>query len=168
MTSHRPTAPWPAKMTAAPQHAVHLPYLPPSLSGHNSLLILNSLVPTPSDPHVTKRPGRVTDDTIVVQVSDTKRKIDSLHRPSDDLSPASALGSSTGSNNLDLIDERLKGAARERKSLQNSYQSQQTLISEMRAELREVNKRWKTETPKRPPNPNPPDVIHTGSQWGQP
>ena len=66
MTSHRPTAPWPAKMTAAPQPAVHLPKLPPSLSGNNSLLTPNSLVPTPSDPHVTKQPGRVTDDTIVL------------------------------------------------------------------------------------------------------
>ena len=162
MTSHRPTAPWPAKMTDAPQPTNHLPKLPP---GNNSLLTPNSLVPdAPSDPHVTKRPGRVTDDTLVAQASNTKRKMSSLNGPSENLSSDSALSSTSRSTDIDIIEQRLDAAARERRALRDSYKSQQALLRTMKEQLQEVNRRWKTETSESPPNPNPPGVIHTGSQ----
>ena len=151
-------------MTAAPQLTDYLPKLSLSLSGSNSLLTPASLVPTPNDTHVTKRPGRVTDDTIVVQASDTTQEISSLHGPPDDISSAYALSNSTESNAFEQFETHLEGARKERSKLRRSYQMQQALIEDMRAELKEVNERWEAEKPKRPPSLNPPDVIHTGSQ----
>ena len=133
MTSHRPTAPWPAKMSAAPQPADHLPKLP---SGNNSLLTPNSLVPdAPNDPHVTKRPGRVTDDTLVAQASDTKREMSNLNGPSDDLSSDSALSSTSRSTDIDIIEQRLDAAARELRALRDSYKYQQALLRTMKEQL---------------------------------
>ena len=136
MTSHQPTAPWPAKVTDAPQPTIHLPKLPSSLSGNSSLLTPNSLGTTPSDPHVTKRPGRVTDNTIIAPEIDTKQMMSDLNDPSDDHNSASALSSSTGSINIDQFEMRFNDAKAERRHLRLFVQKQQNLMEDMRAELR--------------------------------
>ena len=165
MTSHQTTAPWPAKVTDAPQPTIHLPKLPSSLSDNSSLLTPDSLGTTPSDPHVTKRPGRVTDNTIIAPEIDTKQMMSGLNGPSDDHTSASALSSSTGSINIDHFETRLNDAKTERRHLQLFVQKQQTQMEDMRAELQIVNERWEVEKNKRqPPSLNPPDVIHTGSK----
>ena len=170
MTSHQTTVPWPAKATDVPQPTTLLPKLPSSSLSHNSsLLTPDSLGTTPVDHHVTKRPGRVTDNTsvtdntIVDTAIDAKLLMSNLDDPSDD--HHSALSSSTGNNHIDQFELRFKDAKAERKRLHLFALQQQTLLENMRTELKIVNERWEVEKHKRqPPNLNPPDVIHTGSK----
>ena len=115
MTSHQTTAPWPAKVTDAPQPTILLPKLPSSLSDNSSLLTPDSLGTTPSDPHVTKRPGRVTDNTIIAPEIDMNQMMSDHNGPSEDHN--SALSSSTGSINVDQFEIRFRDAKAERRHL---------------------------------------------------
>ena len=161
MTSHQTTAPWPAKVTDAPQPTILLPKLPSSLSDNSSLLTPDSLGTTPSDPHVTKRPGRVTDNTIIDPEIDTKLLMSDLNDPSDDHHSASALSSSTRSIHIDQFELRFKDAKAERKRLHLFAQKQQTLLEDMRAELKIVNERWEVEKQKKTTTQSQSPGCHT-------
>ena len=122
MTSHQPAVPWPTKATDAPQPTILLPKLPSSLSDNSSLLTPDSLGTTPGDPHVTKRPGRVTDNTITDPDINTKLLMSDLNDPSDD--HHSALSSSTGSIDVDQFESCFRDAKAERRHLRLVVQKQ--------------------------------------------
>ena len=145
MTSQQPSVPWPTKAADAPQPNILLPKLPSSLSDNSSLLTPDTLGSTPGDPHVTKRPGRVTDNTIPIPDTNTNLMSD-LNDPDDH---HSALSSSAGNIDVHQFECRFRDAKAERRHLRLFVQKQQTLMENMSAELKIVNERWEIEKQKR-------------------